>query len=689
MPRLFRSLFYAALSLGVLCLPPCVSGAQAAAKAAQSMAQEAEIQAQEAERLMQVQQQRAALYKQAADFAEQGKLAETQDALARLVSLLEKTLDSLTFEMHKIFIMQDMLLDARNSLAMACTKRGQHRKALEIHRRNLPDAERILGKEHRNTLATRDNIAQEHYFLGEYDKAIAIKTRVLEAFERTVGKDHPTTLSSRHNLAMVYLRINDYPAAKKLNEQTLEARERTLGEEHQQTLNTRENLALVYAYLGDYRTSLELLARTLASRERTQGKEDESTLTTLSNLGSIYSFLGDSATAREFHARALSGKERLWGADHPSTRTERSLVALRDTALGNHNEAIAALKLVADGAERDLGKEHPTTLLYYGYLAGAHAAAGDPGKGAALLGPILAAKERALGRDDLGAISSRAALADMHLAAGDAGKAKGLQREALAWALTGLGGGHPETGRTVAISSAAYAALGQPEAAIFYGKLAVLEARGGRTKLAGIQRDLQQTFLASVETRYHTLIGMLLAAGRNEEAQAVLCLLKEDELDDAVRGRLQDTGTPTDIMAGRETELHKEYIRRGAALSALGKEQRSLDGKKKGDVLTKAESAQLAETEKKLESARAAFHAFLDAVEQELAGSGEESRKAAAKLQNLAALQNILRAGGAGSALVHALCGEEAVYLFLTTPDGLTAKTLPAGRERLKNDVEA
>ena len=84
-------------------------------------------------------------------------------------------------------------------------------------------------------------------------QAIVIGERLLADQERVLGPDHPDTLASRNNLALAYQAAGRIEEAITLHEQTLAARERVLGPDHPDTLDSRNNLANAYQGRGPHR----------------------------------------------------------------------------------------------------------------------------------------------------------------------------------------------------------------------------------------------------------------------------------------------------------------------------------------------------------------------------------------------------------------------------------------------------
>ena len=113
----------------------------------------------------------------------------------------------------------------------------------------LADQERVLGADHPDTLATRNNLANAYQDAGRTAEAITLHEQTLADRERVLGADHPDTLSTRITSPRL-------PGAGRtaeaitLHEQTLADRERVLGPDHPDTLSTRNNLAAAYRAAG-------------------------------------------------------------------------------------------------------------------------------------------------------------------------------------------------------------------------------------------------------------------------------------------------------------------------------------------------------------------------------------------------------------------------------------------------------
>ncbi len=580
------------------------------------------------------------------------------------------------------------LIELQNLEARAVMLEGQEKYAesLAEYLRVMPQVEKGKGKDDPVTLAFRSRLARAYVNVEDLKSAQEQYTLVYKDRVRVLGQNHPDTLISACDLAEIYGYLGEYAIAKDMFTQAIATMESTMGQEHPDTLNAYERLASVCMYSGEYPKARELLLRTLKGRERILGKNHVNTLNTRNVLAALYFNLGDYITAKDMQEEVIRTLERIVGDEHPFTYLARTNIVRIYGALGEYDTAQKLATRTYNHWVRTTGKDSSPAANIQHHLAEIAFDRGDYRGAIPLLKESITSMERLFGPSSV--LDARAKLADAYTRTGDHGQAKKLAADALLRAQSSAGKQQPVTGLVACSLGSAYYAGKQSEVAIFYSKIGVLATRQQRDMQQGLDRDLQQTFLATVEERYHTLISALLASKRMEEAQAVLYFLKEDELDDASRGRLQGAEAPMELMVGKEVGLYKEYNRLSDTLYALGGEQKSLSEKQRFTPLSAEEKSRLGELEKQLKAEQANFTRFMAKAERELAGSGEASRRAASGMQNLKVLRQILTASGQGSVVIHTLSGDSALYVFLTTPSGLTVRSLPMGREQLKAEVE-
>jgi hypothetical protein len=97
-------------------------------------------------------------------------------------------------------------------------------------------------------------IARHDHGRGDYAGARKLYEQAMEARDRLLGKEHHDTLTAMNNLTQTLYAQGDLAGARKLREQVLEASVRLLGKEHLDTLRAMLNLAgTLYAQRGSGR----------------------------------------------------------------------------------------------------------------------------------------------------------------------------------------------------------------------------------------------------------------------------------------------------------------------------------------------------------------------------------------------------------------------------------------------------
>ncbi|KAK8024402.1 hypothetical protein PG993_012468 [Apiospora rasikravindrae] len=86
-----------------------------------------------------------------------------------------------------------------------CT--GSYAEAEKMHRQTLGLRETVLGREHPDTLASMNNLAESLRQQGKYPEAEKMHRQTLGLMETVLGREHPDTLMSMNNLAKVLRNI--------------------------------------------------------------------------------------------------------------------------------------------------------------------------------------------------------------------------------------------------------------------------------------------------------------------------------------------------------------------------------------------------------------------------------------------------------------------------------------------------
>jgi tetratricopeptide (TPR) repeat protein len=88
-----------------------------------------------------------------------------------------------------------------NNLASLLQSQGKSDEAEPMYRQALALREKVLGKEHPDTLTSMNNLAGLLEGQGKYDEAEPIYRQTLALMEKVLGKEHPDTLTSMINFA--------------------------------------------------------------------------------------------------------------------------------------------------------------------------------------------------------------------------------------------------------------------------------------------------------------------------------------------------------------------------------------------------------------------------------------------------------------------------------------------------------
>ncbi|MEU4626302.1 tetratricopeptide repeat protein [Actinoplanes sp. NPDC023801] len=162
---------------------------------------------------------------------------------------------------------------------------------------------------------------------GQVTAAITASEQLLDDCLRVLGPDHRNTLAARSNLAYWCGEVGDPAGAATAFEQLLEDCRRVLGPDHRNTLTARSNLARWRGAAGDPAGAATAFEQLLDDQLRVLGPDHPNTLTTRSNLAGWRGRAGDRAGAATAFEQLLEDYQRVLGPDHPDTRVARDNLA--------------------------------------------------------------------------------------------------------------------------------------------------------------------------------------------------------------------------------------------------------------------------------------------------------------------------------------------------------------------------
>jgi tetratricopeptide (TPR) repeat protein len=168
------------------------------------------------------------------------------------------------------------------------------------------------------------HLAGSYHITGNYSKAEAMNQQALRLKEKVLGKEHPDTLGSMNNLALSLRRQGKFAEAETIDRQTLQLKEEVLGKEHPSTLRTVNNLALSLYRQGKLAMAETISRQALQFQEKVLGKEHPDTLTNTNNLVLFLVHQGKFAEAKAICSETLQLREKVLGKKHPATLASKA-----------------------------------------------------------------------------------------------------------------------------------------------------------------------------------------------------------------------------------------------------------------------------------------------------------------------------------------------------------------------------
>ena len=103
---------------------------------------------------------------------------------------------------------------------------------MRLYRELLPDWERVLGRDHPDTLTTRQHIAHWADKAGDTPEALRLYRELLPDQERVLGRDHPNTLRTLTFVGFWAIRNGDQAEGRRWLREGLTRAEARFGPDH-------------------------------------------------------------------------------------------------------------------------------------------------------------------------------------------------------------------------------------------------------------------------------------------------------------------------------------------------------------------------------------------------------------------------------------------------------------------------
>lgn len=507
---------------------------------------------------------------------------------------------------------------------------SQFEKAIDYYEQALPIRREVNDR--RGEGQTLNGLGNAYNLMSQNDKAIAYWEQSL-AIAREV-KNRGGEANSLNGLGNAYVDLSQYEKAIRYFEDALVIQRET--KDRRAEGQVLGNLAIAYKRLNQFEKAIGGYEQALAIYREVKDREGEGE--TLNNLGSAYQVQDQDEKAIPYFEQAL--------AIHREVKNRED----EGGTLGNLGECYEKLG------------QHEKAIGYFTQS--------------------LAIAREIKYRENEGENLSN--LADAYHGLGRNGEAVASYIQALAIARE-IKDRRNETYELSGLMETSQAS-GQPNLAIFYGKQAINTIQSMRADIAGLGRDLQQSFLKGYQDVYHKLAELLIAQGRLAEAEQVLALLKEEEYFQYVR---RDAGEASSLnqradLTPDEAEYARRYREIGDRLMTIGVERGELLSKK---TLTAEQSQRLTQLEQDLAVGNQSFEHFLGDLTQHFSAKPELNAKVVEQLREEEGIMEDLRELPPGTVAIYTLAGEDKFHVILRTPDAQKAYEYPIKAADLNRKV--
>ena len=598
-----------------------------------------------------------------------------------------------------------------NNIGGVYSELGEKQQALKYFNESLP-LRRAVGDKG-GEAATLNNIGKVYSDLGEHQQALKFYNQALPLSRAVGGKfGEATTL---YNIATIYSQLGEHQQALKYYNESL-LLSRAVGDKYGEA-TTLNIIGTVYSALGEKQQALKYYNESLPLLHAIGDKYTEAA--TLTNIGTVYSDLGEHQQAWKYYNQALP-LSRAVGDKHGEARTLTNIGTVysdlgeKQQALKYFNESLPLRHAVGDKRGEastlnnigmvysDLG-EKQQALKYFNESLPFFRAVGDKRGEAVTLNNIggvysaLGEKQQALKYYNQALPLSRAdgdkrgearTLTDIGAVYSQLGK----QQQALKYFNESLPLSRAvgdKRGEAVTLVNLFYSlASVNPRFGVFYGKQSVNNYQILRSNVQELDKNVQQTFLKSIEYAYRRLTDALIRQERNAEAQQILNLFKDQQYFDFNSNKQTAPLTLTERESEMITTFNQKLERIVAMIRQLD-DYKGIIGEREP---TKSETALIQIYEANLKAANADYSAFLKQAETDFSKPLSEKDKVGEipdTKEMQTSLRNLQSQTKEKAVAVYTLVGENNFWALIITPDGITpVVSLVKGKELNKKAIE-
>ena len=242
-------------------------------------------------------------------------------------------------------------------------------EAEQLFRQSVQEREKVLGKEHINTLRSKYRLAVTLHQQQKYPEAEQLFRQSVQEREKVLGKEHIDTLRSKYRLALTLHEQQKYPEAEQLFRQSVQEQEKVLGKEHIDTLWSKYRLAVTLYQQQKYPEAEQLFRQSVQEQEKVLGKEDIDTLRSKYWLALTLHHQQKYPEAEQLFRQSVQEREKVLGKEDIDTLWSNYWLAVTLYQQQKYPEAEQLFRQSVQEQEKVLGKEHIDTLWSKYWLA--------------------------------------------------------------------------------------------------------------------------------------------------------------------------------------------------------------------------------------------------------------------------------------------------------------------------------
>lgn len=210
-------------------------------------------------------------------------------------------------------------MQAETLLALNLINFGEYSKAEALLVPLLEKSRRILGKEHKVTLAAMDYLVRLKARTGKLDEAVTLGKEEVELEKRAEGPENFNTLLAMQVLAQAMSDNNQFAEAEAIAKQIVEIDSRVTGPSSTLVLGAQNVLAQSYAAEGKFQEAEGVFGALVDAGARVLGPENPNQLAAMTGLANLYVREKRYAEAEALHLKVLEIKRRVTGPGSRNT----------------------------------------------------------------------------------------------------------------------------------------------------------------------------------------------------------------------------------------------------------------------------------------------------------------------------------------------------------------------------------